>query len=246
MWEDTGLATWRASQFDDRKYDETVWCHLLEWSAGTDVGGPDGTSGFTTVYAIYKKANGGATPEPYAAGAPAIRPGDRDAVNRSIMAMTACQAQGTTELDKGDSWTVRPEFAEKTKSGWEKSGIKPQDCANWWSKAGDTQGAFKVPADKNKIAEEVNNVALADYMNTVQGNTNKTGLITVPVYAITAIITLLVFGGMVIAVIIASLALALVPIALPMVLLAIIFMPMANFSRLKKWFLSVIGLSIII
>ena len=236
-WERTGLAAWKVNQFGyNRDLEDSAYCHLLEWNAG--IRGKD-------QYNIFKQAPTGWPELPKDTDAnlvlsfnPALSADDGDE-DDSYVQNTSHSLVGWAACEPADNNSV------KMKEDWEKAfaqgqGSQTKDCVNWWEKEnhqGKKGTALAIKRSPNQIMGALPGYkAGQDYVGFMQGSTRISAMSTPFIYVLSALVNLVVFGGLALTVAIASVGVAVLA-AVSLLALFISTMPGRVGTEVPKRFL---------
>ena len=239
MWENTGLMVWVNSQFGPgNTYGSRVFCHVLEnrlgttrWLASnTDVPprtagfGPRQGSGNGTVMGLLLDANRAGVPG-VNGDAPAWDFRGEDTVeDAAVIGWAACRWAG--------DWTVDPQWAlvdsggdsgggDDFDSGDARHPITADDCLAWWSDPDTDITGLAMNFEDNPghiRAATAGAPAVGNFLTNWHGNDNSAAFALAFAFDLSALIMLLVFGGIALGIIVAKVAMV-VMIALVIVAL---------------------------
>lgn len=234
IWETTGMQAWRAAQFGDTPYSESVYCRILENNASKsphvqalrlkEVGAPAGLKETSSAVFARRDAN--------------------DQTDRSLVAWAACDYTG-------GSWKVKQILTAS-----ETTATDASKCADWWNKSATTEDgdSFDWESGTGKINErlqfkdtagatstEVNEAK--DFLTALHQTKNISGITAVLSYVIASVCLLVVFGGISIAIIISKIAALMLILAAFFVLLLSLF-PNSDGSKVTAYFKSFVGVSL--
>lgn len=209
MWRTTGLQTWKSAQLGTSSYADASYCHLLEYWTQTPA----------SAALMFKNATGIPASSNKDTGQLVWTAQGGEQVQRMMVGWAACEpadrASGT--------WKLR--------SGWDKlSGIAADECQKWWNKKPtdkEFEGGFSVGYGMSDIDTKTENVTtnkdgVVDYLASLNGANAAGQVFPLIMYALSALIMMIVFFGMAIAVVIAKLFVVLGTITiLPILILSL-------------------------
>lgn len=209
MWRTTGLQTWKTAQLGTSSYADASYCRLLEYWTQTPA----------SAASMFKAATGIPASSNKDSGQLVWTAQGGEQVQRMMVGWAACEpadrASGT--------WKLR--------SGWDKlSGIAADECAKWWNKKPtdkEFEGGFSVGYGMSDIDTKTENITsnkdgVVDYLASLNGANAAGQVFPLIMYALSALVMMIVFFGMAIAVVIAKLFVVLGTITiLPILILAL-------------------------
>lgn len=209
MWRTTGLQTWKSAQLGTSSYADASYCHLLEYWTQTPA----------SAALMFKNATGIPASSNKDSGQLVWTAQGGEQVQRMMVGWAACEpadrASGT--------WKLR--------AGWDKlSGIAADECSKWWNKKPsdkEFEGGFSVGYGMSDIDTKTENVTtnkdgVVDYLASLNGANAAGQVFPLIMYALSALIMMIVFFGMAIAVVIAKLFVVLGTITiLPILILSL-------------------------
>lgn len=233
LWESTGLIVWKQTQYGSIPYNtqtgatygDEAFCHQLDWQAGV---GPT-TQAIMTFGTIEKARAAGFAGESTAWGSE-----DNDTRDRSLVAWAAC------EVSQTGSVYVRGQFTLKADgSAW----ITDADCRTWWT-TDQSLPVFNVGGKASDAAEFGSNPAVTEFLKTLHGNDNASGLMLVYTYAFSALLIMLVFGALSFSIIVAKFAAVIMIISVMFVLLLSLVSPNSMGSKLLQFLKTYVGFTV--
>lgn len=209
MWRTTGLQTWKSAQLGTSSYADASYCRLLEYWTQTPA----------SAALMFKSATGIPASSNKDTGQLVWTAQGGEQIQRMMVGWAACEpadrASGT--------WKLR--------SGWDKlSGIAADECQKWWNKKPtdkEFEGGFSVGYGMSDIDTKTENVTtnkdgVVDYLASLNGANAAGQVFPLIMYALSALIMMIVFFGMAIAVVIAKLFVVLGTITiLPILILSL-------------------------
>lgn len=209
MWRTTGLQTWKTAQLGTSSYADASYCRLLEYWTQTPASAANSFKNATGIPASSNKDSGQLVWT--------AQGGEQ--VQRMMVGWAACEPADRAS----GSWKLRP--------GWDKlSGIAGDECAKWWGKKPtdkEFEGGFSVGYGMSDIDTKTENLttnkdAVVDYLASLNGANAAGQVFPLIMYALSALVMMIVFFGMAIAVVIAKLFVVLGTITiLPILILAL-------------------------
>ena len=246
MWETTGLATWRTAQFNSMGaggtggMDRNVWCHMLEWNAGSPITiaqGDGSVQSIVTAIAGDKAPTDGSE----AWKSSAFTPSDNVRKDHSAVAWAECQWDQNTPMDQG-GYSLSHWFKLNLKD----DAARADACRKFMGTDSDPLDAFDFPSNGNDANSKTqDNPALRTFIRTLHGNDNASGITAVLAYNIAALGMLVVFGLIGGGIIVAKVAMVLMIIATFFVLLMALA-PNADTAKLGGFIKTLLGMNMFI
>lgn len=209
MWRTTGLQTWKTAQLGTSRYANQSYCHLLEYWTQTP----------SSAAVNFKNATGIPASSAKDSGQLVWTATGGEQVQRMMVGWAACEPANRTD----GTWKLR--------AGWNQlDGIAQDECAKWWNKKPsdkEFENGFSVGygmGDIDSKTEKVstNREGVVDYLASLNGANAAGQVFPLIMYALSALIMMIVFFGMAIAVIIAKLFVVLGTITiLPILILSL-------------------------
>lgn len=224
LWEETGLATWKVAQFGgNNQYGDFMYCRVLDQFSPTVT---SGNSNFVTRVSADGTSSAGNTRGTTGATSPIFITPKNEDFDKTMIAWASCRPNTTNPVGSG-SFTVAAGWETKRDgSTW----IAPANCWSWWSASnpGDIPGVFKIGGSPSDIRSLTSDSRVLDFVNALHGSSLGaivTGTIAIGAYIFSAFLTMLVFMGIALAVIVAKIY------ALVLIILLFIIMIVALFAR---------------
>lgn len=234
MWEQSGLSIWSAAQFGQKNpYGEYTYCHLLEREAGTPFA--EQVNIWNAAYASY-----GGMPEGTEPGRKMFTGGNNTEVDQRTVFLAQCRWTGSDWAIAGsgdsgdDGWAAVDMGSPPSKS----------ECSDKWSTDSDWGGPFEWTDSPGQIADRTEATpSVADFMYNFHGDSTSGAISLSIIYVVVALLMLIIFGGLGLAVIIAKTA-ACVMIILVFAVLGLSLLPSFGRDKATRYFKSFIGMTI--
>lgn len=216
MWETSGLTAFKLTQYGatpinksrgNAIFGDEVFCHQLDWLAGVE----PGAQAVASFGAGHLKAMGVQTKSVAWGGMTS-----NDVRDQSLIAWAACGVHYDSAKG-GRAFNIPQGFAtDKSGNPW----ITEAACEDWWT---DTDGsldpAFNIGGTGNAVTDKSSDPAVTDFLLTLHGTKQDTGMSMATGFVISSVLVLIVFGGLSIAIIIAKLAAVVMVVSVFFVLL---------------------------
>jgi hypothetical protein len=254
MWESTGLKSWRLAQFGSAEGGDSMnnrtYCHLLEQNAGTPVstfgGDPNSVQDIMSrsMRAVGAKVPAGTDVWNSAAF---VTGGDNVQQDRSLIAWAACKMTGG-DPTQDSSWNT-DDFNKGDKDHKATAG----DCVKFFNNANpaDTLDDFDWSDNGTDVTkrtttgDQTAGPALNTFIQTLHGNQNAGGLMSIFAYNISALGMLIVFGAMALAIIVAKTAMVIMIVVLFFMMLQAL-MPGSDMSKIGGAIKTLLGMNLFV
>lgn len=267
MWEQTGLEAWKQAQFGNRNaHGDFMYCRMLEANTSQPVGIATGNTLASTQIQIMRRVDSGFANSINPRAMAWVGSSDNKERDRAYVAWAACRIidDKASKLSNKDSLYI-PDGREKGGAGIDKNKLIPPGfsgnnhtnnseqrdaCHSLFNKdAGDFDGGY---FDWNDSDSDISKTLTAagggepeakDFLLTLHGNKNVTGIVSVIVYSFSALAMFAVFGLFSIAIIAAKVA-ALVMMLMVFFMMFATLLPNADSSKLVGFAKQYVGLSL--
>ena len=247
MWEATGLQVWAVSQFGaENPYGDFSYCRLLEQFSGTT---PAEQRAITLRGSDDPVADGSAS----SLYSLAWQTSTSDQEDRTMVAWAQCRPNGAGGWQLADGW--------QRVSGDHRGEIQSivDDCNEWWATpaafndehgtAFDDRGSGFNYTNSETIYRDTDDIRVQNYLLTLQGHTGggvTSSMAMVYSYVFSAMIMMVVFGMIAVAIIVAKIAALVMMVAVFFALLLALWPSSGKSSSIGKFFAQYVGMALFV